>query len=168
MSTTMTLRAIALGLMIPAGLSVQYAHAQEAEQTAADQPADGQIYGSGRHEKGEVVADVDGLSVDGERLTVKMTLRPTNAGQKVGSATIYAGMSNSNYEQIYLVSGDKKYMLVRDSQDTPLAPPRLTASGSGETLGIWYGVFPNPPAGQDITLYMPALEPIGPFTVPAQ
>lgn len=126
-----------------------------------------QVLATGRYENGEIIAEVDGLVVDGERLTVKMALRPAREGSRIGSNVLYSNLGDKIYEEIYLISGDKKYMLVRDSNDEPLAPPSLTASGKGAMVGSWYGVFPKPPAGQDITLYMPGMEPIGPFRMTA-
>lgn len=126
-----------------------------------------EVLATGRYQNGEIIAEVDGLAVDGERLTVKMALRPTEPGQRVGSTVLYSSLGGKTYEEVYLISGDKKYMLVRDLNDEPLAPPSLTASGKGAMVGTWYGVFPKPPAGQDITLYMPGMEPIGPFRVMA-
>ena len=174
---------LAVSTLIVSGLAGTMSSAQDAAQTPAAQPgetpattgqapaaagSDGpQIFASGRHAQGQILGEIDGLVVDGDRLTVKMTLRPAQAGEKVSNTNIYPGMNDAYYEQVYLISGDKKYMLLRDSQGKALTPPNLTVSGSGDVVGIWYGMFPNPPAGEDITLFMPALEPMGPFTVPA-
>lgn len=130
-------------------------------------PQGNRVLATGRYENGEIIAEVDGLVIDGERLTVKMALRPAREGNRVGSNILYSNLGDKIYEEIYLISGDKKYMLVRDSNNEPLAPPSLTASGKGAMVGTWYGVFPKPPAGQDITLYMPGMEPIGPFRMTA-
>lgn len=138
-----------------------------ADAAAAQGTQGSQALATGRYENGEIIAEVDGLVVDGERLTVKMALRPTEPGERVGSTVLYSSLGGATYEEVYLISGDKKYMLVRDSNGEPLAPPSLSASGKGAMVGTWYGVFPKPPAGQDITLYMPGMEPIGPFRMTA-
>ena len=71
------------------------------------------------------------------------------------------------YEQIYLIAGDKKYMLVRDSDGQPTAPVNVTLRGTGEVIGQWSGVFPAPPANTPVMLYLPQFSPIGPFSVPS-
>lgn len=131
-------------------------------------PEAGQVLATGRYQNGEIIAEVDGLVRDGEKLTVKMALRPAQQGQRVGVTVIYSGLGGTTYEDVYLIAGDKKYMLMRDSNGNALAPQSLAVSGSGAMIGTWYGMFPAPPAGQDITLYLPGMEPIGPFKTPAE
>lgn len=160
-------------MQTPGGISGAAAPAQDNAEAIAAQDGgeedgqDSRALATGRHQGGEIIAEVDGLAVDGDRLTVKMALRPAEEGQRVGSNVIYTSLAGQTYEQVYLVSGDKKYMLVRDTNGQPLAPPSLVASGRNAIVGTWYGVFPNPPAGQNITLYMPGMDPLGPFQVPA-
>lgn len=160
--------------MLPAEASGDQPEKEMAEEKIAEVPAaagaagdNGGVVATGLYNTGEMKAEVNGLVVDGDRLTVKLALRPSEPGTRVRYSAVYTNINGNTYESVYLVSGDKKYMLVRDSSETPLAPESLTASGDGAMLATWYGVFPNPPAGQDITLYLPGFEPMGPFQVTA-
>ncbi|MFS4439267.1 hypothetical protein ACMA5I_13730 [Paracoccaceae bacterium GXU_MW_L88] len=123
---------------------------------------------TGQHASGEVVAEIDGMVPETDRVTIKMTLRPTQEGSRVSPKVIYSGLNGNVYEEIYLLAGDTKYMLLRDDGNNVIASRSLVASGSGPSLGVWYGVFPMPDPGEAIMLFMPNMQPIGPFTMQAR
>lgn len=133
-----------------------------AQDAAGQQPA------TGYHSSGQVVAEVSGAIRDGERLTVKVRFRPAAEGQNVSTA-LYSKLSDENYQNdYYLVAGDKKYLLLKDSEGKPLTPSSVTLHGKGPVVGVWHGVFPAPPADQKVTLFIRGVEPLGPFAVPAE
>lgn len=123
---------------------------------------------SGLDSTGAAIAEVSGVIRDGDRLTVKVRFKPSADGQTV-SNNLYSGISDRDYERnFYLVSGDKKYLLLKDSEGVPLAPNFVNLKGKGPLVGTWNGVFPAPPAGQKATLFIVGVEPLGPFAVPAE
>lgn len=85
----------------------------------------------------------------GDILTIKIRFAPI-VPDKMES--IYARISDQDYENsFYVLAGDKKYLLLKDSQDTPLASPQLSIRNTKDSpvSGTWYGRFPAPP--KDIT-----------------
>jgi len=82
---------------------------------------------------------------NGDILTIKIRFAPI-VPDKMES--IYARITDQDYENsFYVLAGDKKYLLLRDSQDTPLASPQLAIRNTKESpvSGTWYGRFPAPP-----------------------
>ena len=116
---------------------------------------------TGRHASGKFSGEIDSAQQDGTSLTVSVLFRNGAPGEGISFTRMYR--EGEAYEAIYLVAGDKKYMLLKDSNDVPLTPADLIVEGKGDIVGTWYGVFPAPPEGVAITLYMPDLQPIGPF-----
>ena len=100
---------------------------------------------------------------DGDTLTV--TVRFKKLGEETGSATFYNG-AGIYLENCYLVSGNKKYFILKDSEGKWLAPNELTLPYRSGGTASWSTTFPAPPAGQQATLHMDKVEPLGPFTVP--
>ncbi|MBC2884522.1 hypothetical protein H7Q97_03785 [Ochrobactrum sp. CM-21-5] len=132
-------------------------------QDAASQPM-----ATGYHNSGQAMAEVSGVIRDGDKLTVKVRFKTVNEGENV-SKSLYTSISDEDYENdYYLLAGDKKYLLLKDSQGKPLAPASVTLFGKGPVVGVWHGVFPAPPADQKVTLYIQGVEPLGPFAVPAE
>lgn len=132
------------------------------------QDASGQPPATGYHNSGQVIAEISGAIRDGERLTVKVRFKPASEGKNV-STVLYSTLSDENYQNdYYLVAGDKKYLLLKDSEGKPLTPSSVTLGGKGPVVGVWHGVFPAPPADQKVTLFMKGVEPLGPFAVPAE
>ena len=111
--------------------------------------------------KGNAEARLVKATRDGDKLSV--TVRFKRLDDSSYSDTIYSGDQN----KIYLVSGDKKYLILKDSQGKWLVQDVLSLpSGSGAMIS-WSTIFAAPPAGQQATLHMDGiLEPLGPFTVP--
>ncbi|CAM3983987.1 DUF4352 domain-containing protein [Bordetella tumbae] len=132
-------------------------------QGAANEPL-----ATGLISTGNAMAEVSGVIRDGDKLTIKVRFKPTQEGKSV-SQVLYTGITDQTYENsFYLLSGDKKYLLLKDSKGVPLAPNAVSLRGSGPLLATWSGVFPAPPAGQKVTLYLSGVEPLGPFAVPAE
>ena len=105
---------------------------------------------------------------DGDRLTVTVRFKPVKDLSKDESRdyeTFYSSaMSENEWKQnFYLISGNKKYLILKDSDEKWLAPRELGLRGG---TGSWSAIFPAPPAGQKATLHMSHVEPIGPFIVP--
>jgi len=113
---------------------------------------------TGLTEKGTTEASLVKALRDGDKLTITVRFRPV-AKDLSGSETIY----NQGVEEIYLVSANKKYLILKDGDGKWLAPSYLSLD---KGLGSWSAIFPAPPAGQKATLHMKGVEPIGPFVVP--
>ena len=98
---------------------------------------------------GAAEAQVTEATRNGDILTIKIRFAPL-VPDKMES--IYAQITEKDYENsFYVLAGDKKYLLLRDSQDTPLASPQLSIRNTKDSpvSGTWYGRFPAPP--KDIT-----------------
>lgn len=130
-------------------------------------------FAAGRHENGKALANIGRRFVMGDTLSLDIVVQPTADGFEIDpeaespDETVYMGMANSTYEQIYLIAGEKKYMLVRDGEDNAAATQNFRFGGTGNVIGQWTGVFPAPPEDTPILLYLPGFSPIGPFAVPA-
>lgn len=152
-------RVIAVAVLISASVFAFSSIAQEAA---------GQPLATGYHNSGQAMAEVSAAIRDGDRLTVKVRFKAAEEGQVV-STTLYTELTERNYQNdYYLVAGDKKYLLLKDSEGKPLAPTSVSLYGKGPVVGVWHGVFPAPPAGQKVTLFIEGVEPLGPFAVPAE
>jgi hypothetical protein len=135
---------------------------------ALAEEAAGQPLATGYHSSGQVTAEVSGAIRDGDKLTVKVRFKNATEGDNV-SSTLYSSMSDKEYENdYYLLAGDKKYLLLKDSEGKPLTPTSVSLFGKGPVVGVWHGVFPAPPKDQKVTLYIKGVEPLGPFAVPAE
>lgn len=137
-------------------------HAANAQETAS------QPLATGYHSSGQATAEVSGVVADGDKLTVKVRFINAKEGGSV-STSLYLSLPDEDYENdYYLLAGDKKYLLLKDSEGKPLAPASVSLFGTGHVVGVWHGVFPAPPKGQKVTLYIKGVEPLGPFAVPAE
>lgn len=100
----------------------------------------------------------------GDRLIVKirfLAMEGVDSSKIIYGPSLNAAMYK---EEFYLLAGDKKYLLLKDSAGIPLAPPSLDLTPNGPVAGSWFGNFPAPPA--DVTsamLFLPYIEPLGPF-----
>jgi len=101
---------------------------------------------------------------DGDKLTV--IVRFKKEPNKGFAGSLYRESNNSFLENCYLVSGNKKYFILKDSEGNWLAPRELTLPGNSGGITSWSTTFPAPPAGQQATLHIGSVEPLGPFTVP--
>jgi hypothetical protein len=94
-------------------------------------------------------------------LSIRMRLRNT------GSEKSYLKMvQGGKYDEYYLVAGNKKYFILRDSEKTPLANPTNNFSKDVETTiqkggsFIWFAKYPAPPNEvKKITYYTPITAP---------
>lgn len=102
---------------------------------------------------------------DGDTLTVTVRFKKLN---KESSSPLYnSGPSRSPYlGNCYLVSGNKKYFILKDSEGNWLAPSELQLPYGEGSMTSWSASFPAPPAGEKATLHMDMVEPLGPFIVP--
>ncbi len=90
-------------------------------------------------------------------LTVQIRLR--NAGAK--PARFYV-VQHRNYDAFYVIAEDKKYLVLRDEDQTPLMP---AADGTGgilltlepEGTWLWWAKYPAPPAGVKKVIYVTPL-----------
>lgn len=102
---------------------------------------------------------------DGEKLTVKVRFEAAEGVS--GRETVYSGLPEEMWKtDFYIVSGDKKYLIMKDGAEKPLAPSSLVLKADAPQAGAWNATFPAPPAGAQATLHMLDIEPLGPFTVP--
>jgi hypothetical protein len=93
-------------------------------------------------------------------LTIKLRLR--NASGQEAKLQLVDGR---NFDSYYVTAGDKKYFVLRDTEDTPLTPQ---ADGFG-TLNVkiakdgsytWWAKYPAPPAEvSSVTYYTPLSAP---------
>ena len=102
----------------------------------------------------------------GDSLTLRVRFTRAEGVDRLNK-TVYSTLSKQIWESdIYVTAGDKKYLLLVDSSDKPIASSTLRLTSGGPQAGAWYGTFPAPPAGERATLYLPDMEPLGPFEVP--
>jgi hypothetical protein len=109
----------------------------------------------------DVVAEITKCPRKEGVLTIQMRLRNTG-----GSTTSFYAVDGRNYDQYYLISGSKKYFMLRDTEKTPLAP----APDGGGNIRVelapgaswtWWAQYPAPPAEvTSITYYTPLAPPI--------
>lgn len=93
-------------------------------------------------------------------LTVKVRFRNKSSEKKVVKLGARPG-----YEPFYVLAENKKYLILKDSEDVALAP-RMNGWGNvefsleGGSTHLWWGKFPAPPAEvKKITLVMPQVLP---------
>lgn len=116
---------------------------------------------SGITNSGTAEAQVTEATRKGEILTIKIRFAPIVPNKM---ESIYARISDQDYENsFYVLAGDKKYLLLRDSQDTPLASPQLSIRNTKDSpvSGTWYGRFPAPPKDiKEVSLTIQGVETI--------
>lgn len=92
-------------------------------------------------------------------LTIKLRFKPlaTNKLER-----LYDSISKDAYENsFYVLAGNKKYLLLTDSNDKPLTNPYLVvkANKDSPTAGSWHGRFPAPPKDvTEVSLTIPGVE----------
>ncbi len=147
-----------LSLLIAATLPIS-----SFSQTAPD--AKQSSLASGLVADGGISAELTSVVKTGNRVTIKVRFMETDPEiNKI--SVLYSRLDKAAYENdFYLLAGDKKYLLLKDSAGKPLAPEKLMLAGKGKLRGIWYGTFPAPPAGESLMLFLPNIEPLGPFSV---
>ena len=133
-------------------------------QAAAPDAKQGSL-ASGLVSSGGVSGELTSVVKTGNRVTVKVRFMETDP-DATNTNVLYGRLDKAIYEnEIYLLAGDKKYLLLKDSTSKPLAPERLVLASRGKMRGIWYGTFPAPPEGESLMLFLPNMEPLGPFSI---
>ncbi len=164
---------------VAAALSAMLAVAVQAQDAAAPEPAAPETNAGAAPDAapseamptamlndGWAEATLAKIDRDGDKMTVRVRFKKAEDAEGT-SAILYGTLSEAIWERdIYITAGDKKYLLLVDSNDVPLASSELSLSDDGPQAGAWYGTFPAPPAGESATLQLPKMEPLGPFTVP--
>lgn len=95
----------------------------------------------------------------GDILTIKLRFKPLIAGKL---ERIYDSISEIDYENsFYVLAGNKKHLLLKDSNDKPLTNPNLVIKTAKDspTAGSWHGRFPAPPKDvTEVSLTIPGVE----------
>lgn len=95
----------------------------------------------------------------GEILSIKIRFKPVVMGK---TETIYSQISKSDYENsFYVIAGNKKHLLLKDSNDVPLTNPKvlIRTSSDAPIAGSWQGKFPAPPKEiKEVSLTIPGVE----------
>jgi hypothetical protein len=152
-------------LSVAGSTGVDNATAAAQTTTAAQVPTE-VVLATGLASKGTAEAEAHLVKAarDGDKLTVIVRFKGFNTFSYVESFYSTPTVRNSYLENCYLVSGNKKYFILKDSEGNWLAPSELRLR-PGKTTS-WSIIFPAPPAGEKATLHMDHVEPLGPFTVP--
>ena len=113
-----------------------------------------------------VVAEIVQCKREGGVLSIRMRLRNTgNAAAQVRLT------SHGNYDPYYVTAANKKYLVLRDSEQMPLASPVNWRASEPDFAGVmadlpkggsftWYAKYPAPPAEvKKITYYTPITPP---------
>lgn len=102
---------------------------------------------------GGVVAEITECKRKGDVLTIKMRI-VNNSGSKTRVTII----KDNDYDNFYLISGDKKYFVLRDSEGVPVATPSRNTYfepeiEKGGTANFWAKYPSPPPEVKEITFY---------------
>jgi len=147
-----TAAACALGLGMLVAVAGQTALAQG--QADAPPPLATGLTDSGAAE-GQVIEAVR----NGDILSIKVRFKPVVMGK---TEMLYPQISKSDYENsFYVVAGNKKHLLLRDSNDKPLTNPKLMIRTEKDApiAGSWQGKFPAPPKEiKEVSLTIPGVE----------
>lgn len=96
---------------------------------------------------------------NGDILSIKMRFKPIVAGK---TEMVYSAITQNDYENsFYVIAGNKKYLLLKDSNDKPLTNPKLLIRTSKDSpiAGTWQGKFPAPPKEiTEVSLTIPGVE----------
>lgn len=145
--------ACALGVFLAtAGLAnTAFAQAQTATSSAP--------LATGLTDGGAAEAHVVEAFRAGDILTIKLRFKPL-ATDKL--ERIYDSISENAYENsFYVLAGNKKYLLLTDSNDKPLTNPSLVIKTKKDSpiAGSWHGRFPAPPKDvTEVSLTIPGVE----------
>ena len=106
-----------------------------------------------------IVAEVVECKRQDGALTVRMRLR--NTSDKEIRVDL---ISNRNYDTYYVTAGSKKYLVLRDSEQTPLAPPadvfgKVSVQVAKGAAYLWWARYPAPPADVKRVSYFTPLTP---------
>ncbi|WP_338879021.1 hypothetical protein WHX56_22150 [Achromobacter veterisilvae] len=145
-----TAAACALGACLALAAAGQAAFAQ------ADAPTP---LATGMIDTGSAEGQVIEAVRNGDILSIKIRFKPIVPGK---TEMVYTSISKNDYENsFYVVAGNKKYLLLKDSNDKPLTNPKLVIRTSKEApiAGSWQGKFPAPPKDiAEVSLTIPGVE----------
>ncbi|MCY1509704.1 hypothetical protein D9M68_440570 [compost metagenome] len=145
-----TAAACALGACMTLAAIGQAAFAQ------ADAPAP---LATGMVDSGTAEGQVIEAVRNGDILSIKMRFKPIVSSK---SEMVYSAITQNDYENsFYVVAGNKKYLLLKDSNDKPLTNPKLLIRTSKDSpiAGTWHGKFPAPPKEiTEVSLTIPGVE----------
>jgi hypothetical protein len=106
-----------------------------------------------------IVAEVVECKRQDGVLTVRMRLR--NTSDKEIRVDL---ISDRNYDSYYVTAGSKKYLVLRDSERTPLAPSvdifgKVATQVAKGAAYLWWARYPAPPADVKKVSYFTPLTP---------
>lgn len=105
---------------------------------------------------GGVVAEITQMKRKDGVLTVKLRLRNTS-----GKDASLKVIQDRNFDSYYVTAGDKKYFILRDTEDVPLTPQTdgfgmLNVEIAKDGTYTWWAKYPAPPAEvTSVTYYTP-------------
>lgn len=146
--------ACALGAVLTLASFTQTAHAQAATDATAAKPL-----ATGLTETGSAEGQVVEAVRSGDILTLKVRFKPLVPGK---TEMVYSQITKNDYEDsFYVIAGNKKHLLLKDSNDKPLTNPKLVLKTSKDApiAGAWQGKFPAPPKDiTEVSLTIPGVE----------
>lgn len=146
--------ACALGAMLTLASVVPPAWAQTANDASAAKPL-----ATGLTETGSAEGQVVEAVRSGDILTLKIRFKPLVPNK---TEMVYSQITQEDYENsFYVIAGNKKHLLLKDSNDKPLTNSKLMlrASKDAPIAGAWQGKFPAPPKDiTEVSLTIPGVE----------
>ncbi|MFY0479383.1 hypothetical protein [Achromobacter marplatensis] len=146
--------ACALGAMLTLGSLGHTTNAQTTADATAAKPL-----ATGLTETGSAEGQVVEAVRSGDILTLKVRFKPIIPGK---TEMVYSQITKNDYEDsFYVIAGNKKHLLLKDSNDKPLTNPKLVLKTSKDTplAGAWQGKFPAPPKDiTEVSLTIPGVE----------
>jgi hypothetical protein len=103
----------------------------------------------------------------GEILTINVRFKGLK--DNLNGQGLYSSLDKSSLEKsFYILVGNKKYLLLTDSNNVPLASPSVSFSSSSGIpyVATWFGSFPAPPPDvKEVYLTIANVEPLGPIAI---
>lgn len=151
------IKTAALACSLASALTVAgFSHGAFAEETQNSLPAPLAV---GLTNGGAAEAQVVEAVRRDDILTIKLRFKPLAPGKL---ERIYDSISESDYQNsFYVLAGNKKHLLLKDSNDQPLTNPNLVIKTQKDspTAGSWHGRFPAPPKEiTEVSLTIPGVE----------
>ncbi|UIP22628.1 hypothetical protein [Achromobacter deleyi] len=146
--------ACAFGVFVTLAGTGQTVFAQAQADASAPAPLATGLTESGSAE-GQVIEAVR----SGDILSIKVRFKPLVPSK---TEMLYSGISKDDYENsFYVIAGNKKHLLLKDSNDKPLTNPKvlIRTSKDAPIAGAWQGKFPAPPKEvSEVSLTIPGVE----------
>lgn len=148
----------ALFCSLTAGLATVGFSQPTSAQTQTDNASKGPL-AVGLTNGGAAEAQVVEATRHGDILTLKLRFKSLVPGKL---ERLYDSISENDYENsFYVLAGNKKHLLLMDSNDQPLTNPYLTIKTAKDSpnAGSWHGRFPAPPKDiTEVSLTIPGVE----------